>query len=280
MLAKDKKKGKPFLEVFSATLQEDYRFPILEIFAFLYVLGTFAYASFGAISTVSQTSLGAYSAFALVNSIAGVTSFSTLILLALVLKNVAYGFGSDLERGTIQTYLSYPLKRASILNAKLLSALGISLMLFVAVQTTALYIIAPQIVSLYLNIVVLSYLANLSYFLIIISITILLTLIIKKGAVTLVFGIILYFGLYIGVSFASLISYVTHSNLPQKIVSIIAPTNALMGYVYSSSSITSSFFNFWVPSYVEVISYISISYVIVAVLLALSYYYFSRRLNL
>ena len=64
MLEKEKKKGKPFLEVFSATLQEDYRFPVLEVFAFLYVLGTFALASFGAISNVSQTSLGAYSAFA------------------------------------------------------------------------------------------------------------------------------------------------------------------------------------------------------------------------
>jgi hypothetical protein len=108
MMEKTEKKGKPFLEVFSATLQEDYRFPVLEVFAFLYVIGTFALASFGSISFVSQTSLKAYSAFTLVNSIAGITSFSTLILLVLVLKNVAYGFGSDLERGTIQTYFSYP----------------------------------------------------------------------------------------------------------------------------------------------------------------------------
>jgi ABC-type transport system involved in multi-copper enzyme maturation permease subunit len=277
MLEKDTKKGKPFLEVLSATLHEDYRFPVLEVFAFLYVLGTFALASFGVISTVSQTSLRAYSAFSLVNSIAGVTSFSTLILLVLVLKNVAYGFGSDLERGTIQSYLTYPLKRRSVLTAKLVSALGVSLLLFVTVQTTALYIIAPQIVSSYLSTVVLSYLANFAFFLIVISITILLTMIVKKGAVTLIFGIILYFGLYISVSFASSISFASHSALAQQIVSCFAPSNALGLYLTSNSL---SIRSIWVPAYADVLSFIIISYVIVAAVLALSYYYFSRRLNL
>jgi hypothetical protein len=277
MMEEDKKKGKPFLEVLSATLQEDYRFPVLEVFAFLYVLGTFAFASFGSISFVSQTSLRAYSAFLLVNSIAGVTSFSTLILLVLILKNVAYGFGSDLERGTIQTYFSYPLKRRSILTAKLLSAIGLSLLLFVTVQITALYIIAPQIVSSYLSTVVLSYLANLSYFLIVICITILMTLLLKKGAVTLIFGIILYFGLYISVSFASLISYAAHSALALQIVSCFSPNYALGLYLSSNSN---PIFNVWVPSYAEVLSFIVVSYSIVAALLVLSYYYFSRRLNL
>lgn len=277
MLEKDTKKGKPFLEVLSATLHEDYRFPVLEIFAFLYVLGTFALASFGVISTVPQTSLRAYSAFSLVNSISGVTSFSTLILLVLVLKNIAYGFGSDLERGTIQSYLTYPLKRRSVLTAKHVSALGVSLLLFVTVQTTALYIIAPQIVSLYLSTVVLSYLANFAYFLIVICITILLTMIVKKGAVTLIFGIVLYFGLYISVGFATSISYASNSALALQIVSCFAPTSVLGLYLTSTSLSTRSI---WVPAYADVLSFIIVSYAIVVALLVLSYYYFSRRLNL
>jgi hypothetical protein len=282
-MEENKKKGKPFLEVFSATLHEDYRFPVLEVFAFLYVVGTFALASFGSFSAISQTNLGAYSAFMLVNSIAGITSFSTLILLVLVLKNVAYGFGSDLERGTIQTYFSYPLKRRNILTAKLVSALGVSLLLFVIVQTTALYIIAPQIVSSYLSTVALSYLANLAYFLIVICITVLLTLIVRKGAITLVFGIVLYFGLYLSVSFASLISYAAHSALAVQIISCFAPTYSLSLYLSSASrSISTSTYISagWVPSYANVLSFIFVSYVIVAALLVLSYYYFSRRLNL
>ena len=39
-------KGKPFLEVLSSAIHEDYRFPFLELFAFLYTLGTFALANF------------------------------------------------------------------------------------------------------------------------------------------------------------------------------------------------------------------------------------------
>jgi hypothetical protein len=155
----------------------------------------------------------------------------------------------------------------------------VSLLLFVIVQTTALYIIAPQIVSSYLSTVALSYLANFAYFLIVVCITILLTMIVKKGAITLVFGIVLYFGLYLSVSFASLISYATHSALVVQIVSCIAPTYSLS--LYLSSTSTSSYIStVWVPSYANVLSFIFVSYVIVAALLAVSYYYFSRRLNL
>jgi len=34
-------KGKPFLEIFTLALNEDYRFPVLEFFVFLYSLGSF-----------------------------------------------------------------------------------------------------------------------------------------------------------------------------------------------------------------------------------------------
>jgi len=41
----EKSKGRPFLEIFASSLQEDYRFPLLELFAFLYALGTFVFAN-------------------------------------------------------------------------------------------------------------------------------------------------------------------------------------------------------------------------------------------
>ncbi len=40
-------KGRPFLEILASALNEDYRFPILEVFAFLFALSTFAQARFG-----------------------------------------------------------------------------------------------------------------------------------------------------------------------------------------------------------------------------------------
>ena len=39
-------KGKPLLEVLASALNEDYKFPIIEVFAVLYTLGTFVFANF------------------------------------------------------------------------------------------------------------------------------------------------------------------------------------------------------------------------------------------
>lgn len=112
------KKGSAFLEIFASTLQQDYRFPILEIFAFLYTLGTFIFVSFGRISGVMDER----TAFQLVTSLMGLPMF---IFIILIFKNIAYGLGNDLEKGTIQTFFSYPLKRRSILTAKLFQHSGL-----------------------------------------------------------------------------------------------------------------------------------------------------------
>lgn len=96
-----KDKGRPFLEVFASALNEDYRFPILEIFAFLYALGTFAITG---VTTQFAQSGEAY-VYGLINSLSG---FPLFIFIILVFKNVAYGLGSDLEKGVIQTFFSYP----------------------------------------------------------------------------------------------------------------------------------------------------------------------------
>ena len=100
-------KGKPFLEVLASAIHEDYRFPFLEIFAFLYALGTFVFASFG-VTITSQGTTNEAIAYTTVNSILNIPMF---IFIILVFKNIAYGLGSDLEKGIIQTYFSYPLKR-------------------------------------------------------------------------------------------------------------------------------------------------------------------------
>lgn len=94
--------------------------------------------------TVSNESV----AYALTSSLLGLPLF---IFIILMFKNVAYGFGSDLEKGIIQSYLSYPLKRWGILTAKLLSALGIALILFLTIQIAALYVLAPDVISPYLG---------------------------------------------------------------------------------------------------------------------------------
>ncbi|MGD8506901.1 MAG: hypothetical protein PVF15_09615 [Candidatus Bathyarchaeota archaeon] len=266
-------KGKPFLEIFASALHEDYRFPILEIFAFLYTLGTFVFASFGAFiapQTVSNESV----AYTLTSSLLGLPLF---IFIILIFKNVAYGLGSDLEKGIIQSYLSYPLKRWRILTAKLLSALGIALILFLTIQIAALYVLAPDVISPYLGTVLLTYAASLSSSLFVAGIMLLVTLVLRRGGLTLVIGIVLYFAMSIVSSVAMFVAFGTKSPLPLQIMSVIAPNVVLAEYY----SINVPFGNeLWTPAFSEVLLFMGTSYAITGFLFFLGYYYFSRRLGL
>jgi ABC-type transport system involved in multi-copper enzyme maturation permease subunit len=270
-------KGKPFLEVFASALHEDYRFPILEVFAFLYALGTFFFASFGP-PMPSQALSGEAVAYNLTASILGVgLSLSLFIFIILIFKNIAYGLGSDLEKGIIQTYFSYPLKRRGILTAKLLSALGIALILFLTIQILALYVLAPDIVLPYLGTVLLTYAANLSYPLLVAGIILLATLILRRGGLTLVIGIVLYFAMGIMSGIAAFVAFATESPLALQIVSVISPNVVLAQYYPTYMRYGGEL---WTPTFSEVLLYIGASYVIVAFLFFLGYLYFSRRLGL
>ena len=173
-------KGKPFLEILASSLHEDYRFPFLELFAFLYVLGTFILVNFGVGPSAQKITVEA-SAYSIATSL---INGSLIVFIILALKNIAYGLGSDLEKGIIQTYFSYPLKRGLILFAKLFSAIGVSLLLFLGVQISALYILAPDIVFPQFGTILLTFVVNLSYPLFISAVILLLTLTVRKGGVS------------------------------------------------------------------------------------------------
>lgn len=269
-------KGKPFLEVLASAIHEDFRFPFLEIFAFLYVLGTFALANFG-VNSYSQPATSEAVAYSVTNSF---ISLSLLIFIIMVFKNIAYGLGSELEKGIIQTYFSYPLKRWAILTAKLVSGIGVSLLLFLGIQLSAFYILAPEIVVSQFSTIVLTYAANLSYPLFISGIILLLSLKLRRGGIGLVIGIILYFGMSIASSLAFIVALATESALVLQIISVIAPTYALQ-YYYGGLGGVSGIASFaWAPNMSEIMLYVGGSYVIVAALFFLGYVYFSRRLSL
>jgi ABC-type transport system involved in multi-copper enzyme maturation permease subunit len=266
-------KGRPFLEILASALNEDYRFPILEVFAFLYALGTFALASF--VSSFSTSATGESLAYGLTSSILGLPLF---IFIILIFKNVAYGLGNDVEKGIIQTFFSYPLKRRSILSAKLLSALGLTLGLFLCIQISALYVLAPGIVGPYLGTIILTYAANLSSPLFITGIILLVTLILKKGGLALIVGIVLFFALMIAGQLTISVAYATKSVLGLQIMSVFSP-NVVLSMYYSAAG-TSTFNTIWSPSFTEVIAYLGASYAIVLVVFLIGYLYFSRRMNL
>jgi ABC-type transport system involved in multi-copper enzyme maturation permease subunit len=209
---------------------------------------------------------------------AAIIGSSLFIFVILIFKNVAYGLGSDLEKGIIQTLFSYPLKRRSILTAKLLSALGVSLLLFLGIQLSALCILAPDIVASHLGTILLTYVASLSFPLFLTGIILLVTFVIKRGGLALILGIVLYFALAIVSSIAMFVAVATKSPLILKILSVFSPSTALALY-YGQTDVTSIFGNIWIPTFSEVLISIGASYVIVAFTFFLGYYYFCRRLS-
>jgi len=264
-------KGRPFLEVFASAAKENYRLPILEVFAFLYAFGTFIFAGLGAAAAPSSE----LSAHGLVNSL---NTMPLSIFVILILVNIAYGLGNDIEKGVIQTLLSYPLKRRSILTAKLLSALGIALLLFLGIQMLALFILAPDIMRDYFNTVLLSYLANLSLALLIAGIVLLLALVLKRGGLALVIGIVFYFALSIIASMVTFLAW-SGSDIPLKAYAVIAPNMALDRY-YAGLGSPSYYREIWVPSFSEVLIYLGAAYLLVAIVFLVGYVYFDRRFGI
>jgi ABC-type transport system involved in multi-copper enzyme maturation permease subunit len=269
-------KGRPFLEIFTYALDEDYRLPILEIFAFLFALGTFAFVDF----PVGDQVAGEAITYNLVNTLC---EFPLMfIFVVLILKNVAYGLGSDLDRGVMQTFFLYPLKRRRIVTARLLSALGIAVPLFLGIQISGLFLIARDIMTEYPGTVFLTYAAHLcSPALLLAGLVLLLTLRLKRGGVALVIGFMLFLAGLIFSGWVTSIAYETDSAVLLKIWAVINPNSALQAYYYSM--VTTGYLfagEIWVPSFSEVLLYLGAGYLIVAALFIVGYIYFDRRLEI
>ncbi|MGB5925542.1 MAG: hypothetical protein WBH01_05545 [Dehalococcoidia bacterium] len=265
-------KGRPFLEIFTYALDEDYRFPILEIFAFLFALGTFVFADFALL--YGQT--GEALAYSLVSTLCG---FPLLfIFVVLILKNVAYGLGGDLDKGVMQTLFSYPLKRRYILTAKLLSGLGIALLLFLGIQIFGLFLLAPNVILTYPGTVFLTYAANLcSPALLLAGLVLLLTLRLKRGGLAVVIGFVLFLAGLVVSGLVTSIAYGTGSDVALKIWAVINPNSALQYYHMGAVGFPSET---WVPSFSEVLIYLGAGYLIVAAIFTAGYIYFERRLEI
>jgi len=274
-----KSKGRPFLEIFASSLQEDYRFPLLEFFAFLYALGTFVFANI----SVGFTGVGGLEESSVYGLVSSLMSLPLFIFMILIFKNIAYGLGSDLEKGTIQTIFSYPLKRYAILTAKLLSAIGAALLVLFGIQVFALLVLAPDMILPYMAVVLATYLASLSYPLLLASIILLVTLLIRKGGLAIVIGIVLFFAGSIFQSLAIFLAMVSRSPLLLQILSVVNPSIAMQYHYYNLSVFVGENLNgetIWAPTFTEVLVYIGAGYALVIAVLLLSYYFFSRRLNL
>ncbi len=277
-------KKRAFMEVLAISLSEDCRFPVLEFFTFLYVVATifFSNMNFGSGSVVLFQFIKTDEALTF-SIIKGLTGFPIFFLLLLITKNIAFGLGNDLERGTMQTFLSYPLTRRMLLTAKLVSSVGVEILLFLGIQVCVLYIMAPYLVSMYVPTIILAYVAALCFPLFITGVALLLSLVLKKGSWGLMISIIMQFAMQILTTIASYLNTAS-SEIIVKISSVINPIIALDRYYMSSPQhfVQEYFFenNIWSPSFSEAIYYIGAGYVLVLFIFLVAYFYFERRLEI
>jgi ABC-type transport system involved in multi-copper enzyme maturation permease subunit len=258
-----------FLEVLASILLEDHRFPLLEVSVFVYILGSFIFFNSAAIQNLAVWSSEA-SAFRLVTALTGLPM---LVLTTIMLKNIAYGLGNDLEKGVVQTFLSYPMKRRSILTAKLVSSLGLSILSFLGSQMFVLFIMIPGMVWTHIGTFLLCYVSMLGNPLLVISIALTLTMRLKRGSIAFAVGILLYFGSQLMFS-----PYVS-SKLLLDVLTLVDPSLALRRYYFQK-------FGFGIPDEIwrlgrfEAFSWIGASYALVILVFASAYLYFERRLEI
>ena len=265
-------KGRPFLEVFTCALNEDYWFPILELLVFLCALCTVFLAGLAAVSDF--TTIEAFT-----HDLLSSSTWPLIILVGIsILKNIAYGLGSDIKKGITQTLFSYPLKRGYILTAKLLSALVIPLLLFLGISIFGLFLLFPDVIVSNPRTIFLTYAAQLSPVLLTAGLLLFLALRLQRGVLALIAGLVLCFMLFVIFdSVAHSIAYGTGSDWSLKIYAVITPNLALQEYYLGTQGFSSGI---WVPSFSEVLLYLLAGYLLVAVVFIIGYVYFKRGLRI
>jgi len=195
-----------------------------------------------------------------------------------IVKNIAYGLGSDLEKGIIHTLFSYPLKKGYILTARLLSALVIPLLLFLGISILGLFLFLPDVIRADPGTVALTYAAQLSPVLLTAGLLLLLALRLRRGVPALLSGLTLCFVLFVILdSIADSVAWGIGSDWSLKIYAVITPNLALQEYYVGTLGLSSQT---WVPSFSEALLYVSAGYLLVAVVFIIAYVYFKRSLRI
>ncbi|MDP7976617.1 MAG: hypothetical protein ACP5T5_01135 [Thermoprotei archaeon] len=174
-----------FWRFLKLSVQEDYRMPIAEVFAFLMALAPLTLYASG----VNYAVLKGSAAFSFLSSALGLAGFLFLIL---ILKNVSFGIGADLEKGITNTFLTFPMSRAKYLAAKLVSGALIPFVMFMVAPLPVALAFAPHFSDW--GVLLLYWGVEASGMMVIIGLMVLVALATKKGSTSLIAGLALYFG--------------------------------------------------------------------------------------
>ncbi|MGC8674619.1 MAG: hypothetical protein ACP5TI_05835 [Thermoprotei archaeon] len=179
-----------FSRFLKITIQEDFRFPVAEIFAFLMALAPLTLYVEGA----NYASLSDSQAFSYFSSALGLSGFLFLIM---IFKNISFGLGSDLEKGVTNSFLTFPISRGKYLTAKLISGALLPFLMFMVAPLPLVIAYAPNFGNY--GALLLYWAITASGYMVIIGLMNLVAMATKKGATSLIAGL----GLYFAAEFAS-----------------------------------------------------------------------------
>ena len=261
------KKGRSsaFTELLSIFLHLDHRLPVLEASAFLF---------FSCVLLFSSVSSGdAYSAFSYMAGPGGL-SLTSLILVVLILKNMASGWGGDFEKGTIQTFLTYPLSRGKAFLARLVSSLLVPLGLLTLAQFSVVFLIAPSFALAHFGGLLLGYLTALTTPLLIAALVVLAVLWAKSGGVPFVLGLVAYFVMLIFTAFLLSMGYSAGNNNLIWAIFFLNPVYAFLSYFGNPAGFA---YNAPVPTYAQAVGLLAGNLLLSLALLTIGALLFARR---
>jgi len=260
-----KRRGSAFTELLSIFLHLDHRLPVLEASAFLFFSGVLLFSS---VSNGDASSAFSYMAGP------GGLSLTSLILVVLILKNLASGWGNDFEKGTMQTFLTYPLSRGKAFLARLVSSLLVPLGLLTLAQFSAVFLIAPSFAQAHFGSLLLGFLASLTAPLLIAALVVLAVLWAKSGGVPFAVGLVAYFMILI---FSAFLFSMGSSGGYYYLVWAVFFINPI--YAFSSYFNNQAWFGYYhlVPTYAQAVGLLAANLLLSLVLLAVGALLFVKR---
>ncbi len=271
-----RRKGPAFTEMLSIFLKQDYSYPVLEIFAFLFAVGIL----------ISTSSLQGYNTTYLAYSylgMGGAVGLPILVFMILIWKNISFGLGGDLEKGLMQTFLTYPLSRRRLLGARLLSSVGVAVGILSLAELAVILIMMPGLASQQASTLLLNYLSVLATPILITMIVLLVCVLAKSSGVPLLIGIVSYFFVGLFVNLFVGVAGQTKDAALLGLTYLLNPAIALQSYYnfnFNDGS-TGFFSSTWgIPGFEATLVYLVGNYAISVILLAAGVFWFARKLEL
>jgi ABC-type transport system involved in multi-copper enzyme maturation permease subunit len=261
-----KRRNSAFTELLSIFLHLDHRLPVLEASAFLFFSGVLLFSS------VSNGD--ASSAFSYMVGPAGL-SLTSLIFVILILKNLASGWGSDFEKGTMQTFLTYPLSRGKGFLARLVSSLLVPLGLLTLAQFSVVFLIAPSFALARFGSLLIGFLASLTTPLLIAALVVLAVLWAKSGGVPFALGLVAYFSILIFSAFLLNIGY--SAGYPNLVWATFFLNPAYAFSNYFGNQTVGFGYNTLVPTYSQAVGLLAANLLLSLALLAVGTLLFVKR---